>query len=154
MSVETLVVAVDASRARIFRVQREPDERHPIRLLEIQSVVHPEARTKQTERYGSGSPFRSKSGPGHANTFDDHRQAHDRENLKRFAQEIVTAMKTQGGESAHLIITTTHHMHQLLESEVQRLGKRKFPPSWLIAERTMWSPHDLCDDLVQRDLLR
>ena len=133
---------------------RQRDERPPLKLREVKSLVHPEARNKETDRYDSASQIKAGS-MTKAHTFDDHREDHDAEDLRRFAASIANTIREQDGNSdSKLIVITTHSIRNLLEGELERLPGNRAVSEWLTAEKTQLSPHDLCADLSRRGLLR
>src|SRR5687767_14775589 len=86
-SMNKLILVVDGTRARWFRLQRR-------RLIEHADLVCPEHKLMDRDRYSetkTGRWDRGRLGPTHS--FDDHRNAHDREVERRFAHEI--AEKTE-----------------------------------------------------------
>lgn len=96
----TAVILADASRARLFEVQKAPGqagEPEP-RLVEIRDLVQPGRRGRPSEnladtRPGSHGVVR---GPGHA--VDDHRDAKTEEGDRKFAGEIVSSVAALCGE--------------------------------------------------------
>jgi protein required for attachment to host cells len=157
MNMNTLIVVADAARARIFRTVSGRNERAPLELDELDSLVHPEARLRESERYAGSFPAGvrpGKVGSGHG--LDDHRSAHDAEDRRRFARQIAerTAQRVYEYAGNRVIVVATHALHAPLRSELER----ELPPEayvrWELGELTERSPTELLSALEARGAFR
>jgi protein required for attachment to host cells len=153
MNSNTLVIVADSARARLFRIQRTDAPRAPIRLLEAESLVHPEARVKEVERHSGSFPSAvrpGKAGQGH--TLDDHRGAHAEEERRRFARAIAESVRRSVKEHSYnpVIAVATHAMHSLLESELARDLPKDVQVRSEIGEWSQLSPSELLEELQDR----
>jgi hypothetical protein len=73
MNMNSLIVVADATRARILRPVPCLSARTPIELVELDCLVHPDARLREGERYAGSFPAGVRSGKvGSAHGLDDH----------------------------------------------------------------------------------
>jgi protein required for attachment to host cells len=88
LGMHKLILVADGSRARWFRVEQH-------RLIEHEDMVCPEHKLMDRDRYTETKTGRWDRGRlgRQTHSFDDHRNAHDREVERRFAYEI--AEKTE-----------------------------------------------------------
>jgi protein required for attachment to host cells len=157
MNMNALIVVADAARARMFRMAEMDDPRSPVALCEVESLVHPESRIKAGERYTGSATSGVRTGaagPGHR--LDDHREAHDREERRRFANSIAGAVQeyTKASSKNPVIVIATHAMHSLLNDALGReLGREIYLRSE-IGELSQLSPHQLLAEVSRRGLLQ
>jgi protein required for attachment to host cells len=107
-----LILVVDGTRARWFRIERR-------RLIEHADLVCPEHKLMDRDRYTetkTGRWERGRLGPTHS--FDDHRNAHDREVERRFAHEIAEKTEEATGQVApeEIVIVGDNRMLGLLRN--------------------------------------
>ena len=118
MSNPTFVLTVDASTARVFQVDGESPRGLPS-LTEVSSLVRPEARLPESQRYSDSMP-RSTIGGGGYHTFDDHRHDHDVEERRRFAKHIAVTLADLVHAPSRVVVCVTHSMQSLLADDVVR----------------------------------
>lgn len=85
------LIVSDGARCRFFRMTpTETEDFEPVVVLEeLEDLVNPEARAPGHELFSNTKSGRNRAhagGPAHG--YDDHRQAHQRETLRRFARLI------------------------------------------------------------------
>lgn len=146
MASPTFVLTVDAARARIFRIEGDSPRGVP-QLVEAASLVHPEARVPESERYSDSNP-RSGMGGGGYHTFDDHRRDHELEERRRFAKHIAASLDDLVQLPCRVVACSTHTMHSVLEEAMKR-GCKKAQIVWHTAEHTRLTPHELAVALVE-----
>lgn len=158
MNPNALVVIADAARARLFRIASSDHPRATFQLQEAESLVNPVARIKEGERHSASYPAGAHTGrlgrPGQAHTLDDHREAHAKEETRRFAKSIaqtVVEAVTQGSNNPVLVVAT-HALHAPLMSELARELPDKVYVRSELAELTELSPSALLPELEKRGL--
>lgn len=157
MNLNTLVIAADAARARIFRTVPGRNPRAAIELVELDGLVHPEARLRESERYAGSFPSGVRPGKsGSSHGLDDNRSAHDGEDLRRFVRQIaeLAAQRLQEIDGNRVIVTATHALHAMLSSELERGLPREAYVRREIGEFTALSPSDLLNALEERGAFR
>jgi protein required for attachment to host cells len=157
MNLNTLIVVADAARARLFRMERTDAPRAPIQLREAESLVHPEARVKESERHNGSVPTAVRPGKaGHGHTLGDHRGAHELEQRRRFAKTIAQtiASSVKQHEQNPVITLTTHAMHALLSSELERGLPREILVRSEVGEFSELTPSELLEELKERGALQ
>ncbi len=145
MSNPTFVLTVDASTARVFQVDGESPRGLPS-LTEVSSLVRPEARLPESQRYSDSMP-RSTIGGGGYHTFDDHRHDHDVEERRRFAKHIAVTLADLVHAPSRVVVCVTHSMQSLLADALSR-NCRKVQPVWQTVEYTRLTPHELSQALA------
>lgn len=152
MNTNTLVLVADSARARLFRIIQTDSPRAPISLKEVESLVHPEARVKEGDRHSDASPSISHTGKGGGHTVDDHRAAHEQEELRRFTKAIAQAVARTVKAQSHnpVIAVATHAVHSLLGDELERQLPKEIYVRSEIGELSELTPTELFEELEQR----
>jgi protein required for attachment to host cells len=157
MNTDTLVLVADSARARLFRIVRSDAPRAPFKLHESDSLVHPEARIKESERHSGSFPSGGHSGKGGqgGHTLDDHRGAHESEERRRFAHAVSesVARSVKEHEQHAIIALSTHAMHSLLSRELEHQLPRDIPIRSEIGEFSELTPSELLEELERRGAL-
>jgi protein required for attachment to host cells len=109
------IAVVDASRARLFTLQRSADhgEMHE-ELSEQRDLVHPARRRRTSELFSESRPGTNRTGRLHY-AFDDHREAHVAELDAEFAREVVDELAA--------LIRSTHAQRLILCASPHMLGQ-------------------------------
>lgn len=144
----TVVLAVDAARARIFRVDGE-SPRHLVTLVEVVSLTRPEARIPESQRYSDSNPRSAIGGRGYQ-TFDDHRGEHEQEERRRFAKMIALALIDTVSGRCRAFVCASHAMYAPLREAFERHAP-KTDATWHARECTMSTPHELSLSLAELD---
>lgn len=157
MNLNTLVIVADAARARIFRTLPGRTARAAVELVELDGLVHPEARLREGDRYAGSFPSGVRSGKvGSSHGLDDHRSAHDAEDRRRFVRQIAktAAQRLQEIAANRVIVVATQALHATLAAELER----ELPPEAYvrteIGEYTKRSPSELLERLEARGTFR
>jgi protein required for attachment to host cells len=157
MNPNSLIVVADAARARLFCLEQTSAPRAPVALVELESLTHPEARIKESDRHSGSFPAGVRGGKvGSAHTLNDHREAHETEERRRFAKLISHAVARHVKEhsSNPVIVVATHAVHSFLSTELeQELPKDIFVRSEL-GELTEHGPAELLGELERRKLFQ
>jgi hypothetical protein len=157
MNLNSLIVVADAARARVFRPVLGRTERAPFELVELDSLVHPEARLREGERYAGSFAAGVRPGKvGSSHGLDDHRSAHDAEDRRRFVRQIAatTAQRVNEWGANRVIVAATHAVHALLSDELERELPREVYLRREIGEFTESSPSELLGALESRGVFR
>jgi hypothetical protein len=157
MNLNSLIVVADAARARLFRTITGRSPRAAVELVELDSLVHPEARLREGERYAGSFPSGVRPGKvGSSHGLDDHRSAHDAEDRRRFVHEIAaaTADRVREWQGNRVIVVATHPMHAPLSDELERALPREVYVRREIGELTELSPSELLNALEARGVFR
>lgn len=163
MNLNTLVVVADAARARFFNLVETDGPRAPVVLREAQCLVHPDGRLKDAERYSSSAPAATRStgartgnGAGPRHTVDDHRNAHDAEDRRRFAKTIAqsVARSVKQSAGAPVVVVASHSLYAFLTSELERELPREVRVRPELAELSELTPSELLDELSSRGAFR
>jgi hypothetical protein len=157
MNLNTLVVVADAARARILRTVPSQAPRAAVELVELDGLVHPEARLSEGDRYSGSSPSGVRSGTvGSSHGLDDHRSAHDAEDRRRFVRRVAESVAQRREETAanRIIVVATHTVHAVLSDELERALPRSAYVRREIGEYTEMSPTELLDVLEARGVFR
>jgi len=157
MNPNTLVIVADAARARFFRVAQTEQPRAPFTLVEIEDLVHPEARIKESDRHSGSFPAGVRSSmQGSAHGLNDHRQAHEGEERHRFAKSLagVTARVVNEHSLNPVIVVATHSMHALALNELERQLPKNVYVRAEVGEFTEHSPSQLFAELSQRGVFQ
>ena len=108
----TCIAIVDATRARLFTLDRIAESDRPVRedLVERTDLVNPARRLTPSQMF-SDSPGSSHTG-GNGYGFDDHRGGHLDALDAAFARDIGTEIKRLVGEptARHLIVCASPNM--------------------------------------------
>jgi hypothetical protein len=153
MNENSLIIVADAARARIFRIVEGHSARAPVELQEIQSLVHPEARVKENERYAGSFAAGVRAGKvGQTYALDDHRGAHDLEERRRFARQVAvrSAQLVRELSGNPVIVVATHAVHSLLSSALLAELPREVHLRSELGEFTERPPHELLAHLEAR----
>ncbi|HEU5076423.1 MAG TPA: host attachment protein [Polyangiaceae bacterium] len=87
----TLLIVADGARCRLIAAKSSEDEAFEpaVELVECDALANPEALLQEQNIYSdAGGRNRSHAG-GPAHGYDDHRQRHHEEMLRKFARDIV-----------------------------------------------------------------
>lgn len=118
------VLLADSTKARIFRVEpAEARGESTLRLNERVSLTDPEMHLRPSEALSDSNPTgHSAPGGGPAHTYDDHRERHRQEGVRRFAREIAGAARSEceAGEATSLIVGASPAVLGLLRHELER----------------------------------
>lgn len=147
----TYVITADSARARLFRIEGV-DPRGVPKLVEVSSLVHPEARIPQSQRFTDSKPDSFPAG-SHHHTFDDHRDAHEDEDRRRFARHVAVTLNDLLQVPCETIVFTTHAMQAPLREAMERLCPRAHV-GLHTGEHTRSSPHELGETIQAAGLLR
>lgn len=134
---DVCVVVADGARARFFSLEGAAE--HGVKggpdLVEHEVLVNPGAMLQGKEKYSDTTTGRTQSGAGATHGLDDHRDRHDAEEERRFAQRIASeAMKLADRQKASSLV---------LAAEVQMLGmlRKAMPASSTVTVQEL--PKDL-----------
>jgi hypothetical protein len=157
MNTDTLVIVADSARARLFRIVKSDAPRAPFLLHELESLVHPAARIKQSERYSGSFPAGAHSGKGGqgGHILDDHRGAHESGERRRFARAVCqSAARSLKEHMQHAVIAvSTHALHSLLSQELERELPKHTQIRSEIGEFSALTPSELLAELQRRGAL-
>lgn len=157
MNMNTLLVVADAARARLFRLATTDSPRAPVVLQEADSLVHPESRIKEGDRYSGSSASGTRSGKaGQGHILDDHREAHDTEERRRFSKAIAQSVHRVAKENANnpVILIATHAVHSFVLSELERELPSDIYVRSEIGELTELAPPKLLAEVERRGLFQ
>jgi hypothetical protein len=157
MNLNSLIVVADAARARIFRTMPGRTEREPVELVELDSLVHPEGRLRESDRYAGSFPAGVRPGKvGSRHALDDHRSAHDAEDRRRFVRQIAvtTAQRVHEWGANRVIAVATHTLHAPLSDELERELPREVYLRRELGEFTESSPSELLSALDGRGVFQ
>lgn len=146
----TVVLAVDAARARLFRIDGS-SPRGYANLVEVSSLARPEARIPESRRHSDSNPRSAIGGSGYT-TFDDHRGEHEYEERRRFAKMIAIALADTAPARCTAVVCVTHSMYALLSEALERQCP-KVMTEWHPHECTLLSSHELSVLLTEKELL-
>lgn len=148
----TFVLTVDAARARIFKVEGASPRGLP-QLAELSSLVNPDARVPDAQRFTDSNPTGSMGPNGTYHSYDDHRSGHTREERKRFAKTIASTFASLVTPPTNAVVCVPHSMHALLSEALER-HCTNVNSTLHTLECTMLKPHDLTAMLTDKGLLR
>ena len=157
MNLNSLIVVADAARARIFRTVPGRTARAAVELVELDSLVHPEARLREGDRYAGSFAAGVRSGKvGSSHGLDDHRSAHDAEDRRRFVRQIAvtTGQRVHEWGASRVIVVATHVLHAPLSDELERELPREVYVRRELGELTELSPSELLSALEARGVFR
>lgn len=146
----TVVLAVDAARARLFRLDGT-SPRDSSNLVEVLALTRPEARIPEARRYSDSNPRSAICGRGYQ-TYDDHREEHEHEERRRFAKMIALGVLDTVPSRCRAVICVTHAMVGPLKESLARHCP-KLEASWYTRESTLLTPHELSVMLGEQDTL-
>lgn len=152
---DVCVVVVDGARARFFSLEgeAEPGVKGGPDLVEHETLANTEATLPGREKYSDTKTGRTQSPGGATHGFDDHRNRHDAENERRFAQLVASeAIRLADRQKASSLV---------LAAEVQMLGmlRQALPSSSKVTIRelaknlTKLSAHDLHQYLAGENMV-
>ena len=119
------VATLDAGRARLMTLERDPDpEEGGLFLEEKLQFIHPEERVGEENLFRDSHPHGNRAvagGPLHR--YDDHRRDHEEELRRRFCRRIVEAVDDLQRRTAfgHLVVVAPPSMLGLLRPELEKL---------------------------------
>jgi hypothetical protein len=162
MNLNTLVVVADAARARFFHLVATEGPRAPVVLREAQCLVHADGRLKDAERYTGSAPTATRStgartgnGAGPRHTVDDHRNAHDAEDRRRFAKTIAQSVaRSVQSSGAPVVVVASHSLYAFLTNELDRELPKDARVRPQLAELSDLTPSELLNELSSRGALR
>lgn len=155
MNQNSLIIAADAARARLFRLRASSAPRAPVELVEVASLVRPEARIKEGDRFDDSAPLGGRSLAAHGHGLDDHREDHEAEALRRFAKQIaeVVSSVAREHECNPIISAATHTISRALSTELSRRVPKNVYLRTELGELTELSPSELLRELRERGVL-
>jgi protein required for attachment to host cells len=156
MNTDTLIIVADSARARLFRIVKSDAPRAPFALQEAASLVNPEARVKEGERQSGASPVAAHSGKGGGHAFEDHREAHETEERRRFARSVShsAALSVKEHKQTTVVALSTHALHSLLSRELERELPKDIRIRTEIGEFSELTPSELLEELQHRGALK
>src|SRR5690606_18414694 len=118
---------------------------------------HPLARVPEHERYQDSFTRGGNVGgsPGQTHTFDDHREEHDEDEKRRFAEEIAAAVTglVAGRAVPRYVVCTSHPMAAHLRRAWERSEVAAAACDWVTAEVSGRSASELHAYLAERQLV-
>lgn len=119
---DVCVVVADAAKARLFTLEAAiaPKMESGPNLVERSSMTNAMETTPGRDKYSDVKSGRTTSGAGAAHGLDDHRDKHDAEYTRRFAQKIASEAFKLAGEnkSRQLIVAADKRMLGVLRQEM------------------------------------
>lgn len=147
------VVVADTSHARFFTLEdtRMPEIESGPNLVEQKSIENPESPDRlDWSNLKSGRNRASGGGPAHG--YDDHRQQHEIESERRFANHIVDECRQLKAthKANNIILVASKQMLGLLR---KAYGSHEAPASELARDLTKLTPRKLHEHLSRAKLL-
>jgi protein required for attachment to host cells len=156
---EYCVVVADGTRARFFTLEAAqfPEMESGPNLIEKKDLINPETETAGRELWTdtkSGRNATSSSGMAHG--YDDHRDRHMDEFLRRFAGQVSTeALRlAQEQRARHLILISSKRMLGFLRGSLVVPPKTDITVNELAKDLTHLSIQDLQTHLDNAGLIR
>ncbi len=151
------VVVVDAAKARcLWLLEEDEPGNEQVKLKEHKTWVHPESRLLDHQRYKDSKPIGHQGGAtGQTHPLDDHRDAHDEDEKRRFAGQIADGVADLVGERepGRLLICCSHAMQSLVQAAWERSPLNQVRTDWVTAEVAERSAHALHEYFSERGLL-
>lgn len=87
----TLLIVADGARCRLIAAKSSEDEDFQpiVELVECDALANPEALLQEQNIYSDAGGRNRSPGGGPAHGYDDHRQRHHEEMLRKFTRDIV-----------------------------------------------------------------
>lgn len=127
----TLLLVADGARCRLITVRSAESENFEpiVELVECDALANPEALLSGQNIYSETKSGRNRSsaGGGPAHGYDDHRDRHHDEMLRRFARDIVvhTENAMQGNDLVQLVLIANSRLLGFLREQLpSRLQER------------------------------
>lgn len=126
----TLLLVADGARCRLIAVRSSESESFEpiVELTECDALANPEALLPGQSIYSEAKSGRNRSHPGGpAHGYDDHRDRHHEETLRRFARDIVTHAESAMKENdlAQLVLMANARLLGFLREQLPpRLQER------------------------------
>jgi protein required for attachment to host cells len=150
------VVVADSARARFFCLEdsQYPELESSPRLVERYDLANPEQELPGREVYSDGKA-RNRSANGAAHDYDDHRDNHQEEGLKRFARAIAEkgAELTRAEQAGTILLVAQSRILGLLRGALDVLRKTGAKVEEVTKDVTKLSTDDLHDYLAKEKLL-
>uniref|UniRef100_A0A832M1A6 Host attachment protein n=1 Tax=Oscillatoriales cyanobacterium SpSt-402 TaxID=2282168 RepID=A0A832M1A6_9CYAN len=151
-----IVAVVNSTKARFFVLESDELETEPnFRFTEIEELCSSTQELQGQDLWSTTKPGRNRGTAGQAHGYDDHRENHQVEFIRRFAREI-TAKLSQ-------LIKTSHSRQLLLVAEPNIMGIMRdiltpdLPKNLKLNELTkdlcQLKAHELHEYLAKKDLL-
>lgn len=151
------VVVADAARARFFTLESpvDPDFEPGPNLIEQAGLDNAEATMQGKEKYSDNKSGRNMGGTGVTHGFDDHRDKHDAENHRRFAQRVVSEAVSLANKTnaRQLVITAEKQMLGMLRQAMSGSNHNAFEIKELAKDLTKLSVHDIHKHLAGEQLV-
>ena len=151
-----LIAVVDGSRARYFSVgtRKTPSGEERNKLTEVETLVNPENRLKDSEIFSESRPgTRAAAGGATAHGVDDRRDAHHAETDRKFAKQVLSRMAeliAEGDVTYAILAAGPKMLGQLRDNRdlLPRVDVGELPK-----HLTDLSAHELCLRLEAEDLI-
>lgn len=155
--VNCCVVVADGGRARFFTLKDVVDpkfESGPT-LVELNELENAEATMPGKDKYSDNKSGRNMGGTGVTHGFDDHRDKHDVETNRRFAQRIASEAVTLANKSdaRKLVITAEKQMLGLLRNAMSGSNHHAFEIRELAKDFTKLSAHEIQKHLAGENIV-
>lgn len=151
------VVVADAARARFFTLEAaaDPDFESGPNLVEQPGLDNPEATMQGKEKFSDTKSGRNMGGGGITHGFDDHRDKHDAENHRRFAQRIASEAVSLANKSnaKQLVITAEKQMLGMLRQAMAGSNHNPFEIREVAKDLTKFAAHDIHKHLAGEQLV-
>lgn len=120
MNLNSLIIAADTSRARLFRTARTNVVQTPVELLEVEAIER--GRAQPDTGAGRSSAQELPASPGGSRHVFDESEPHDDDELRGFARQIAerAAHFAQYHFCNPVIVSATHGISPLLLAELER----------------------------------
>jgi protein required for attachment to host cells len=159
-----LVVVADAARASVYCLDTQLDPRatRPPQLVELESLVNPSSRQKQSELYAQSRPgLRRRPGAGPigaeptSHGLGDRRDAHDEVDEQRFAEAVMEALARAADElePEAIVLAAAPKMLGRLRATSTNPARDGAPLLEVPKDLTKMSPSELHSRLAEDDLL-
>ncbi len=154
---DSCVVVADAARARFFTLEAaaDPDFESGPNLVEHVGLDNAEASMQGKEKYSDNKSGRNQGGIGATHGFDDHRDKHDMENHRRFAQRVVSEAVSLANKSnaRQLVITAEKQMLGMLRQAMSGSNHNSFEIREVAKDLTKLAPHEIHKHLAGEQLV-
>jgi protein required for attachment to host cells len=152
------VIVADGAQARFMALERRDDQppRAALRLVESAKLSNPEHTVKGRR---DASKIEGARDPGHTKApphgFADHRESHDAELMRRFAERIgkEAAALTANGKASTMVLVADTRMLGLLHAALAPLAKAGVALRELARDYTWCTPPQVQQHLSENGLL-
>ncbi len=151
------VVICNGSRARFFTLEQaaHPAESGP-NLLERSDLVNPEAMASGKDTWTETKSGRHAApGAGGAHGYDDHRDQHEDEFMRRFASEVsAEAVRlAQSSKAKCLVLAASSRMLGFLRNTLDLPATARIEVKEIAKDLIKFSPQDIHENLSDAGLL-